>query len=82
MKSQLLQISTYTLPYTSIYASTRPVLAGPVYCTSGISQIFHIIMKLSLAMILHIAKDSFNFKNTLDKHCLNRTTHSTYDIKS
>ena len=33
-------------------------------------------------MILHIAKDSFNFKNTLDKHCLNRTTHSTYDIKS
>ena len=33
-------------------------------------------------MILHIAKGFFNFKNTLDKHCLNRTTHSTYDIKS
>ena len=35
--------------------------------TSGISEILHIIMKPSLAMISHIAKDSFGFKNRLNK---------------
>ena len=33
-------------------------------------------------MILHIDKDSFNFKNSLDKHCPTGTTLSTCDIKS
>ena len=32
---------------------------GPVYHTSSISEIFRIIIELSLAMILHIAKDFF-----------------------
>ena len=39
-------------------------------------------MEPSLAMISHIAKDSFDFKNRLDKHCPNGTTLSTCDIKS
>ena len=39
-------------------------------------------MEPSLAMISHIAKDSFDFKNRLDKHCPNGITLSTCDIKS
>ena len=57
-------------------------VAGPVYHTSGISEITHIIMTPSLAMISHIAKDSFDFKNRLDKHCPNGTTLINCDIKS
>ena len=60
----------------------RPIVAGPVYHTSGISEIFHIIMEQSLAMISHIAKDSFVLKNRLDKHCHTGTTLNTFDIKS
>ena len=39
-------------------------------------------MESSLAMISHIAQDSFDFKNRLDKHCPTGTTLSTCDIKS
>ena len=38
-------------------------------------------MEPSFAMISHIAKDSFDFKNRLDKHCPTGTTLSTCDIK-
>ena len=38
-------------------------------------------MEPSLAMISHIVKDSFDFKNRLDKHCPNRATLSTCDIE-
>ena len=58
-----------------------PTIAGPVYHTSGISEILHIIMEPSLALSSHITKDSFNFKNRLDKHCLNGITRSTCDVK-
>ena len=56
-------------------------LASPVYHTSGISEILHIVMEPSLVMILHIAKDSFDFKNRLDKHCSNlvlKIFHKTF----
>ena len=46
----------------NIIAEARPIVAGSVYYTSGISEIFHIIMEPSLAMILHIARDSFVLK--------------------
>ena len=39
-------------------------------------------MESSLAMISHIADDSFNFKNRSDKHCTTGTALSTCDIKS
>ena len=39
-------------------------------------------MEPSLAMISHIAKDSFDFKNRSDNHCPTGTTLSTCDIKS
>ena len=39
-------------------------------------------METLLAMISHIAKDSFDFKNRLDKYCPTGTRLSTCDIKS
>ena len=39
-------------------------------------------MESSLAMISHIAQDSFDFKNRLDKHCPTGTTLITCEIKS
>ena len=65
-----------------IIAEARPIVAGPVYHTSVISEILHIITESSLAMISHIAKDSFSFKSRLYQHCPNGTTLSSCDIKS
>ena len=65
-----------------IIVEAHPIVAGPVYNTSVILEILQIIMEPSLAMISHIAKDSFDFKNRLDKHCPNGITLSTCDIKS
>ena len=39
----------------------RPIVAGPVYYTSGISKMFHLILKPSLSFISHVLKDSFDF---------------------
>ena len=66
----------------NIIVEARPIVAGPVYHTTGISEIPYIILEPSLAMISHIAKDSFDFKNRLNKYCPNGTTLSTCDIKS
>ena len=41
----------------NITVEARAVVAGPVYHTSGISEILHIIMEPSLAMISHIPKE-------------------------
>ena len=46
------------------------------------SEILHIIMESSLAIISHIAKYSFHFKNRLDKHTPYRKALSTCNIKS
>ena len=46
----------------------------PVYHTSNISEILHIIMEPSLATISQIVQDSFDFKNRLDKDCPNGIT--------
>ena len=59
-----------------------PIVAGPVYHISGISGILHIITEPLLAVISHIAKHSFYFKNRLDKHCPNWATLSACDIQS
>ena len=53
-----------------------------IYHTSDISEIFHIIMEPSLVLISRITKNSFDFKNRLDKHRPNETTLITCDIKS
>ena len=46
-----------------------PILAGPVYYTSGISQMLHLIFERSLSFIPHILKDSFDFLERLDVRC-------------
>ena len=66
----------------NITVEACPIVAGPVHLTRGISEIFHIIMEPSLAMISHIAKDYFDFKNRLDKHCPTGPTLRACDIKS
>ena len=54
----------------NIIVEARPIAAGSVYHTSGISEILHIIMEPSSAMISHIAKDSFDFEIRLDNTVL------------
>ena len=39
----------------------RPIIAGPVFHTSGMSEILHCIMEPALSLIPHIVKDSFDF---------------------
>ena len=39
----------------------QPIFSGPVYYTSGISKMLHLILDPSLSFIPHILKDSFDF---------------------
>ena len=39
----------------------QTIVAGPVYYTSGISKMLHLILKPSLSFISHVLKDSFDF---------------------
>ena len=66
----------------NIIVEARSIVARPIYHTSGISEILHIITEPSLAMITHIAEDSFDFKNRLDKDCPTGSTLSTCNINS
>ena len=59
-----------------------PIVAGPVFHASGISEILHGIMEPALSLIPHIVKDSFDFTQRLEKQCQNNTLLSTCDIKS
>ena len=60
----------------------RLIVAGPVFHTSGISEILHCIMEPALYLVPHIVKDSFNFTQRLRKQCQNNTLLSTCDINS
>ena len=60
----------------------RPIVVGPFFHTSGISEILNCIMEPALSLIPHIVKDSFNFTQRLEKQCQNNTLLSTCDIKS
>ena len=60
----------------------RPIVAGPVFHTSGIYTILHCIMEPALSLIPHIVKDSFDFTQRVEKQCQNNTLLSTCDIKS
>ena len=60
----------------------RPVVAGPCYYTSIVSQILHVIMEPSLLFIKHILKDSFDFIDRIDTKSAVNTSLSTCGIKS
>ena len=57
----------------------KPIVAGPFYHTSVVSQILHVFMEPTLSFIKHILKDSFGFIDRIDTI---NTILSTCDIKS
>ena len=59
----------------------RPIVAGPCYHTSVVSQVLHVIMEPTLSFIKHILKDSFDFIDRIDTQCTVNTILSTCDIK-
>ena len=62
-----------------ILVEGRPIVAGPVFHTRGISEMLHCIMEPALSLIQHIVKDSFDFTQRLEKQCQNNTLLSTLD---
>ena len=57
-----------------------PIVAGPAFHTKGISEILHCIMEPALSLILHIVKDSFDFKQRLEKQCQDNALTIMCDI--
>ena len=60
----------------------RPIVAGPCYHTSVVSQILHVIMEPTLSFIKHILKDSFDFIDRIGTQCTINTILNSCDIKS
>ena len=60
----------------------RPIVAGPVYYTTGISQMLYLILEPSIPSILYILKDSFDFLERLDATCTEDILLSSCDIKA
>ena len=52
----------------NLQIEAQPIVAGPVYYTSGIYQMLHLIFEPSLSFIPHILKDSFGFLERLDNN--------------
>ena len=60
----------------------QPIAVRPTFHTSGISEVLHYTMEPTLILISHIVKDSFDFKQGLEKQCQSNTLLGTCDIKS
>ena len=60
----------------------RPIVAGPCYYISVVSQILHVIMEPTLSFIKHVLKYSFDFIDRIYTQCTFNTILSTCDIKS
>ena len=75
------QNSEYINITKNLQIEGRPIVAGPVYYTSEISQMLHLILEPSLSFMPHILKDSFNFLKHLDTTCTEDTLLSSCDIK-
>ena len=76
------QNSEYINITKNLQIESRPIVAGPVYYTSRISQMLHLILEPSLSFIPHILKDSFDFIECLDTTCTEDTLLSSCNIKS
>ena len=55
----------------------RPIVVGPCYHTSVVSQFLHVIMEPTLSFIKHILKDSFDFVDRIGIQCTVNTILST-----
>ena len=53
------KISEYINITENLKIKDRPIAAGPVYYTSGISKMLHIILGPSLSFVRHILEDFF-----------------------
>ena len=61
---------------------STPIVAGPCYHTSVVSQILDVVTEPTLSFIKHILKDSFDFIDQIGTQCTGHTILSTCDIKS
>ena len=71
------QNSEYINIYKDLLIEGRPIVAVPVYYTSGICQMLHFILKRLLSFIAHILKGSFDFLERLDTTCTEGTLLSS-----
>ena len=55
------QNSEYINITENLQIEGRPIVAGPVYYTSAVSQMLNLILEPSLSFIPHILKDYFDF---------------------
>ena len=60
----------------------RPIVGGPCYHTSGLSEMIHIILHPILEHIPHIVKDSFDLLDRIPDEIDDDTVLGTCDIKS
>ena len=60
----------------------RPIVGGPAYYTSGVSEMLDIILKPIVSKIPHILRDSFDLIEKCEKSLQPGTVFSTADIKA
>ncbi len=60
----------------------RPIVGGPTFYTSGISQMIDIILKPIISYIPHILRDSFDFVERCNHSVPDETLLGTADIKA
>ena len=60
----------------------RPIISGPAYHTSGLSQMLHLILQPVLEKVEHIVKDTFDFIERFDTLAEDDPMIVTWDIKS
>ena len=76
------QNSEYINITENINIEGRPNVARPIYYSSEISDMLHIVLEPSLFYIPHILRDSFDFLERLDTKCTDNNLLSLCDIKS
>ena len=60
----------------------RPIVGGPCFFTSGLSEMIDIILKPIVSLIPHILRDSFDLINRCSKQFADGTLLGTCDVKS
>ena len=60
----------------------RPIVGGPCFYTSGLSQMIDIILKPIIKFIPHILEDSFDLQERIDKDIPDNAYLGSCDIKA
>ena len=64
------------------FVEGRPIVGGPCFYTSGISEMIDIILKPIVSLIPHILRDSFDLISRCNKQFTGETFLGTCDIKA